>query len=101
MGAHNYSITSPGRTAKEAFDLARRLDELETGTDPYTGDIKQATSFTLLNDKPVGRAAACKLIDDNFDSIEKWGAVGCIALRQRNPIDKRERLFVFFGWAAS
>ena len=95
MGATTFSVTFPGKTAKEAFAAARTDAQYQHGHGGYSGTIAEKNDFVMIKlpDGVDPRAYANQLIECQDERIDdKWGPAGCIAL----PNGK----FLFFGWAS-
>lgn len=96
MGASTFIVTASGKTAKEAFKIAREDAQYESGHGGYTGTIAEKDSFVMITCE-LGMDPyeyADDLIDEGDPRIDdKWGPAGCIALGN----DK----YLFFGWASS
>lgn len=97
MGACTFYQSAEGRTAQEAFKLAREEAAWEHGHGGYTGTIAEKDSFKLVNlseeiikDQVLLSAKIDELIDTEFD--DKWGPAGCVKTG--------ENTYLFFGWAS-
>lgn len=99
MGACVFETISRGRSAREAFDVARDRAAYERGHGGYTGTIAEKSSFTVIKATPTSKSAASELVQKLLDSQDpriddKWGPAGCIKLEKKDE-------FLFFGWASS
>lgn len=96
MGAETFSHRSTGKTAKLAFNAARKEALYELGHGGYTGSIAEKDSFVMIP-LPEGITPedyADMLIEKNDPRIDdKWGPAGCIKIKDNE--------FLFFGWASS
>ena len=90
MGAEWFVTEGYGETAHEAFKDAVDTAIIESGTNGYSGTIKEVDSFQMI-EIPEGKCA------DDFDEDEriddKWGDCGCYKVR--------DGVYGFFGWASS
>jgi len=95
MGGSTFMVTAEGKTANDAFKIARQNALYEYGHRGYTGTIAEKDSFIMI-DLPKGKNAreyADELIDNSDERIDdKWGPAGCIELEKEK--------FFFFGWAS-
>ena len=96
MGSESFSHQAEGKSAKDAFQKARKQALYDRGHDGYTGTIAEKDAFIMI-ELPKGQEAeayADKLIDEADKRIDdKWGPAGCIQIKKN--------LYLFFGWASS
>lgn len=96
MGATSFFHSATGKTAAEAFNVARDEAAYDHGHAGYTGTVTEKINFVMIP-LPKGKTAdqyANELIDEGDDRIDdKWGPAGCIQVS--------EGQFLFFGWASS
>lgn len=97
MGATTFECYAKGKTAKDAFQNARKEARLDHGRLGYTGTIAEKDTFEEVNvidevrNNPALLSAKIEeLTDTNFD--DKFGPAGCIKIKEGE--------YVFFGWAA-
>jgi hypothetical protein len=96
MGASTFMVTAEGKSAKEAFKIAREDAQYESGHGGYTGTIAEKDSFVMITcehgmDPYKYANYLINACDSRID--DKWGPAGCIALGGNK--------FLFFGWASS
>lgn len=95
MGATTFFTKVKGKTAREAFSIAKEQAYYEHGHSGYTGTIAEKSSFVMIA-PPDGinpENYADDLMDNDDDRInDKWGPAGCIKLEGNE--------YLFFGWAS-
>lgn len=95
MGATVFRHTAWGETAREAFVSACDAATEEYGTEPYSGTIKEKSSFVDI-EVPPGEDPiryADQLVDNGDPRVDdKWGPAGCVQLGENH--------YYFFGWAS-
>lgn len=96
MGAEQFTHSARGKTAKEAFENARKEALHDYGHSGYSGTIAEKNSFIEIP-LPLGYEVGeyiDKLFETNDRRIDdKWGPAGCIKVK--------DGLYSFFGWASS
>jgi hypothetical protein len=115
MGAEEFMTMAVGKTAQEAFLIARDEAAHECGHGGYTGTIAEKDTFVLIEPfaSPIRATEPAKIREEARDRrthaqflvreddariADKWGPAGCIPL-DTQP-DGRIR-YLFFGNAAS
>lgn len=113
MGAEQFWTVGFGKTAKDAFQIAREEAAFSYGHSGYTGSIAEKNNYIMIP-LPKGKNAN-DYIDELFEKEDprindKWGPAGCIDITKEVKKDfkeKKERwprgksAFLFFGWASS
>ena len=110
MGAEQFTCTSIGKSAGDAFSRAVERASYERGHGGYTGTIAEKDSFVSI---PVPKAQdpgafALNMLKDGDPRIDdKWGPAGCVKLktseedRAKYGLKDGESRYFFFGWASS
>lgn len=96
MGADHFTITSKGKSAKEAFKIAVEEALDEYGHGGYTGSIAEKSDFVMITCPKNIEVMdyVCDLFDECDERIDdKWGPAGCIKIN--------DDTWVFFGVASS
>lgn len=120
MGAQEFSVTSKGKTAEQAFAVAVADARYDRGHGGYTGTIAEKNGYKVFR-VPVGVELG-DFVDwfsnswgDNVSKIpvehrghvarvaelydDKWGPAVCIKVDE--PPDKDGDTYLFCGWASS
>ena len=96
MGAQEFFQRAKGKTAKDAFLMARDQAAYEHGHGGYTGTLAEKSGFIEIpvpdGKDPHDFANDLMQYDDPRVS-SKWGDAGCVELKQGE--------YLFFGWASS
>lgn len=98
MGSVNFDVVGHGKTAKTAFNQARKEALHYHGHGGYTGTIAEKDTFKevklspeVIADKKLFWAKINELLDSE-DFEDKWGPAGCVKIADGE--------FFFFGWAS-
>ena len=99
MGACEFSVSSKGKTAAEAFSKAVSDAQYESGHGGYSGTIAEKGSFRMTQERASTMKEAMAVVDqhmgdDGSPFQDKWGDAGCIRVGETDT-------YVFFGWASS
>lgn len=101
MGAHNFYDEATGKTAKEAYRNAKDEANARNGhQEGYSGDIQTTSGFrmvTLKEGQSFNELEDEVLDDPRFD---KRGDCACLE-KGEAPSGSGNKLYAFFGWAAS
>ena len=102
MGSCDFTTTSTGKTAQEAYNKAVDRASDEYGSDPYNGTISTTRGFTMVPCSGKDIAAIHKWIDQQLERTAKWGKCHCTEIPPLNgeKIPEGQKLFLFAGWAA-
>jgi hypothetical protein len=96
MGAQEFMDVGRGKTAAAAFKQARDQALYDHGHAGYSGTLAEKHDFTEI-EVPDGhdpaRYATELMEQDDSRIADKWGAAGCVKLRDGE--------WLFFGWASS
>lgn len=112
MGSDDFRVPAAGRTARYAFEGARRQALYDHGHSGYSGTIAEKDEFILMT-PPAGVDPTWDLIEailgENYDKLDgvaetyaremsgkvqdKWGPAGCM----KTGVNQ----WAFFGWASS
>ena len=96
MGATTFLIVRAGKTANEAYTLAKKQAEIAFGNAGYTGTIAETDGFKMArvpDDVPQDVDSLVDYAYSKMDDFEKWGPCGCIEIPSCND-------YIFFGWAS-
>jgi len=102
MGAHNFYDEATGKNAKEAYQNARSEARDRNGhQDGYSGDIQTTSGFKMvtLKEGQTFEELEDQVLNDGRN-FPKWGNCACLE-KGDAPGGNGNKLYAFFGWAAS
>lgn len=102
MGASDFSAKAIAKTAAEAFSLAKKEAQHESGHGGYTGTIAEKSGFRLVTPNAGETPDACAdrlMSDDEHWVQDKWGDAACIDGGPA-PRTRGKRIWIFFGYAS-
>ena len=103
MGADEFYNKKSAKTAAEAFKALVDEALYKEGHDGYTGTIAEKGDFRMVEPHIGESPKECVrrlLEDESHWSQDKFGPAACIDAGPSQKVPGN-RLFMFFGWAAS
>lgn len=102
MGAETFYEEEYADTSLDAWVAAKKQALQYYGSRPYTGSIKEKSSYTMASNQLLDIDAAYDLANKLIDTVysDKWGPAGCIEVIPAPGLESQRR-FLFFGWASS